>query len=108
MKRLKDLANQILANPKVRAHYNAMEEEFALAEAMIAARGRAGLSQAQLAKRMRTTQSAVARLESGRSWPSMRTLQRYAAATGHRPRLVMEPLRPTQRRRRLGAAAAAE
>lgn len=39
---------------------------------------------------MGTTQSAVARLESGRGKPSMRTLERYAAATGSKVRVVLE------------------
>lgn len=98
MKRLKDLEAELLANPKVRAHYDAMEEEFALASALIAARAKAGLSQAQLAKRMGTTQSAIARLESGRFWPSVKTLQRYAAATGCRPRISFEPVRGGRKR----------
>ena len=34
---------------------------------------------------MGTTQSAVARIESGRRLPSMKTLLRYANATGSRP-----------------------
>jgi transcriptional regulator with XRE-family HTH domain len=42
------------------------------------------LSQAKLARRMKTTQSTVARLESGRGQPSTRTLLRFAKATGHR------------------------
>ena len=49
----------------MRKEYDALEEEFALIAAVAKARARAGLSQAQLAKRMKTTQSAVARLESG-------------------------------------------
>jgi ribosome-binding protein aMBF1 (putative translation factor) len=67
-----------------RAAHEAMAPEFELASELIAARTRAGLSQAALAKRMRTTQSAVARIESGRHWPSRRTLERYAQATGTR------------------------
>jgi transcriptional regulator with XRE-family HTH domain len=51
---------------------------------MIDARQRAGLTQNELAKRIKTTQSVIARLESGRSLPSGRTLQRYAKATGSR------------------------
>ena len=54
------------------------------ARELIAARTRAGLTQAELAKRMQTTQSTVARMESGRTLPSMRTLSRYAEATGSR------------------------
>jgi transcriptional regulator with XRE-family HTH domain len=40
---------------------------------------------------MGTTESVVSRLESGRVKPSTRTLQRYAAATGHRLRISLEP-----------------
>lgn len=59
--------------------------EFELASELIAARGRSGLSQREVAKRMRADQSTVARIESGRHWPSRRTLERYARATGTRP-----------------------
>jgi transcriptional regulator with XRE-family HTH domain len=52
--------------------------------AIAKARRRAGLSQAELVRRMKTTQSTVARLESGRGQPSTRTLLRFAKATGHR------------------------
>jgi transcriptional regulator with XRE-family HTH domain len=76
-----------------RKEYDALEEEFALISAVAKARLRAGLSQAQLAKRMKTTQSAVARLESGRSRPSTRTLSRFAKATGHRLKISFEPVR---------------
>jgi transcriptional regulator with XRE-family HTH domain len=58
---------------------------------VIAARIRAGLIQAQLAERMRTTQSVIARLESGRVRPSTATLQRLARATGTRLKITFEP-----------------
>ena len=73
-----------------RKEYEALETEFALASAMIAARSRAGLTQDQLAQRMRTTQSTIARLESGRTLPSGKTLQRYAEATGSRLKIAFE------------------
>ena len=57
------------------------------------ARSRAGLSQSELARRMKTTQSTVARLESGRGKPSTSTLQRFAKATGHRLKISFEPLK---------------
>lgn len=75
----------MLANPRVKAARDALAPAFELAGEMIAARIRSGLTQAQLAKRMKTTQSAVARIESGRHWPSRKTLERYAKATGTRP-----------------------
>jgi ribosome-binding protein aMBF1 (putative translation factor) len=68
-----------------RKAYQELGAEFELAGELITARTRAGLSQRDLAKRMRTTQSAVARIESGKHWPSRRTLERYAKATGTRP-----------------------
>ncbi|MDT8322003.1 MAG: helix-turn-helix transcriptional regulator, partial [Xanthomonadales bacterium] len=52
-------------------------------------RSRAGLTQAQVAERMGTTQSVVARLESGQL-PSMKTLQRFADATDSRLHISLE------------------
>ena len=54
---------------------------------MIIARRDAKLTQAELAERIGTTQSAIARLEAGRVSPSIATLQRYAEATGHQLRV---------------------
>ena len=81
-------------DPAYVAAYNALEEEFVLAGAMIRARSHAGLTQAQLARRMQTTQAVIARLESGRVKPSTRTLERLAKATGMRLRISFEPVPP--------------
>ncbi len=83
--RFEAMKDKMLSDPEVREAYDAMTGEFALARELIAARVRAGLTQAELAERMGTTQSAVARIESGRRLPSMKTLLRYAKATGSRP-----------------------
>jgi len=53
-----------------------------LAEMVYAMRTRAGLTQADLAKRMGTTQSSIARIEGGGSMPSIDMLARLARATG--------------------------
>jgi ribosome-binding protein aMBF1 (putative translation factor) len=82
-------------DPEFRAAYDALEEEFALASAVIGARAYANLSQAELAERMNTSQSAIARLESGRSRPSTATLSKLAAATGTKLRIVLEPVKAT-------------
>jgi transcriptional regulator with XRE-family HTH domain len=55
------------------------------------ARRNAGLNQSQLAERMGTTQSAVSRLESGRSVPSLRILEKVARATGTPIEIVIQP-----------------
>ncbi len=70
--------------------YEEMRPEFELARALIAARSQAGLTQAQLAARMETSQSVVSRLESGQAHPSTKTLERIARATGTRLRIAFE------------------
>ena len=75
------LKARLLANPKVKAEYDALAPEFEIAAELLRARLRAGLSQAELAERMGTSQSAIARLESGQTLPSTKTLPRYAEAT---------------------------
>ena len=61
------------------------------------ARSRAGLSQAQLAGRAKTSQSAIARYEAGYATPTLATLERILAASGDA--LVLEVSRRPPRRR---------
>jgi ribosome-binding protein aMBF1 (putative translation factor) len=71
--------------------YAELEDEFQLARLFMGARARAGLTQEQLATRMKTTRTVISRLESGRMKPSTRTLERYARATGHKLKITFEP-----------------
>ena len=89
--RVDDLHKEWMKNPKYRREYEALEEEFSLTAVLIEARSRAGLTQEQVARRMKTTQAVVARLEGGGSMPSTRTLEKYAKATGSRLRISFEP-----------------
>ena len=84
MKTLKKFKTKVLSSPQDRAQYEALAGEFEMARELIAARSRAGLSQVEVAARMGTTQSVIARLESGKRMPSLRTVQRYADALGCR------------------------
>lgn len=84
MARITEMHKRWMKEPKYRRAYEALEDEFAVAKAVIAARNRAGLTQMELAQKMGTTQPVVARMESGRIQPSLRTLQRLAQATGSR------------------------
>ena len=84
-KRLQTNKKKMLADREVRAAYDALADEFDLARELIAARLRAGLTQAEVAARMGTTQSVVARLESGAQMPSVNTLLKFAKATRSRP-----------------------
>ena len=94
MTKIKDLHKKWLRDDEYRREYDALEEEFALASALIAARSRAGLTQEELAEKMDTSQSAIARMESGRVIPSGTTLKRFARATGTRLRISFEPAKP--------------
>lgn len=76
-----EIEAQLLSNPKVKAEYDALAPEFEISAELLKARLRAGLSQAELAARMGTSQSAIARLESGQTLPSTKTLLRFAEAT---------------------------
>ena len=92
MTRVFELHKKWMKKPKYRKAYQALEEEFTWAGAVIEARSRAGLTQEELARRMGTTQPAVARLESGRTLPSFRTLERLALATRSRLSISFKPL----------------
>ena len=72
--------------------FKSLEDEFALAQLFISARGAAGLTQQELAEKMETSQAYIARLEGGREKPSTRTLNRFAKATGHRVMIEFEPV----------------
>jgi predicted transcriptional regulator len=87
MTKLRELRNKWMRDPGFRKEYEALEPEFALARTLIEARTNAGLTQEQVAERMGTTQSVVARLESGSSLPSMKSIRRYAEATGTKPEI---------------------
>ena len=88
MTRVSDLHEKWLKESReYRAEYDALEGEFSLLRARLAA----GLTQEELAERMGTKQTVIARLESGRVKPSTRTLERLATATGMRLRIILEP-----------------
>lgn len=84
MTRLKDVKKRFMEDPEFREEYARANEEYALVEALVRARTDAKLTQAELAQRLGTTQSAVARLEGGRVSPSLATLRHFAEATGTR------------------------
>jgi DNA-binding XRE family transcriptional regulator len=85
----KQLVSKMLKNPAIKAKVEQLNrEEFAILDEILTARKEAGISQAQIAKRMGTQAPAIARLESalatGKHSPSLSTLRKYAAALGKR------------------------
>ena len=91
MTKIKDLHRRWSRDDDYRAAYDGLEAEFRLGRALIEARTAAGLSQSQLAKRMKTSQSYIARIESGSVRPSTDALERFAQATRTRLRIIFEP-----------------
>ena len=94
MSNVRDLHRKWRRDPAYREAYDALDTEFTLTRSLIEARLAAGLTQAQLAERMETTQSVVARLEGGQGNPSTRTLEALARSTGTRLRISFEPVDP--------------
>src|SRR5690349_10263218 len=96
---LKTLKGRWLKEPGFKEGYDALGTEFAVASLLIEARTHAKLSQAEVAKKMGTSQSTIARLESGSAKPSLSTLERFAKATGMTVRVVFEPVKAGRQRR---------
>ena len=91
MTKIRDLHRRWSKDASYKDAYAALGEEFDLARALIEARTAAGLSQSQLARRMKTSQSYIARIEGGQVRPSTDALERFAHATRTRLRIVFEP-----------------
>ncbi|WP_026988013.1 helix-turn-helix domain-containing protein [Fodinicurvata fenggangensis] len=89
-KTLTDFKAELLETPEVRLAYEAQAPEYAIARAIIEARTRCGLTQAQLAERMKTSQSYIARLESAQVIPTMKTFLRVAEATESKAHFSLE------------------
>lgn len=87
-----ELRKKWMKDPEFRAEYEAQRPVFELMMALAEARLNARLTQEQLANRMETTQSAVARLEGWTTNPSVNTLRRFAEATGTRLKISFEPI----------------
>ena len=88
----KQMVSKMMKNSAVKAAVEGLDRtEFAILDEILAARKEAGLTQAQVAKRMGTQTPAVARLESslatGKHSPSLNTIKRYAAALGKKVEL---------------------
>jgi len=78
------LRQDLLQDPDVRAEYDRLGSIFAVVREMVEARHTAGLTQAEIAKRMGTSQSVIARLENARHRPTFNMVSRYAAAIGQK------------------------
>lgn len=91
MRSFDDFKKKMLKNPAIKKECDALEEEFALIGELLTARTKAKLTQAQVARRMGTSQSAVARLESGHA-PSLTSLRKYAHAVGRKVEIKLSKI----------------
>jgi transcriptional regulator with XRE-family HTH domain len=81
-----------LKDPAFAARFEQAGEAWEVALQLVALRQRAGLSQKDLAKLLKTSQQQISRLESpGYEGHSLSTLRRVAAALQARVRIVFEP-----------------
>jgi ribosome-binding protein aMBF1 (putative translation factor) len=88
---LAKLRRKLLTDPEVKAEYDRLGPIFAVVGEMIEARQAAGLTQTDIATRMGTSQSVVARLENARHMPTFEMIARYAAAIGRRLDIHLVP-----------------
>lgn len=98
MARAKDFLTELIEestaeDPSFPALYAAEAERRELLKLLAARRRELGISQTELAKRMRTTQAVVSRLESGEIDPQHSTEDRFAAALGLRVERRLIPAR---------------
>ena len=91
----KQLRAAAMARAVVKTEFEKTADEYALLDEFLKARAAQGLTQAQVAEKIGTTQSAVARMESGKGKhsPSLATLTKYADALECRleVRLIRKP-----------------
>lgn len=76
-----ELKQEWMHDPEFKQNFDHLAFEHKVALELIKARSQAGLTQSEVAQRMGTNQSVIARIESGKSLPSLKTLFKYAKAT---------------------------
>lgn len=84
MSKWEDLEKQILSDPAVKKEYDRLAPRYAVISALISTRVKKGLTQKEVAKKIGTKQSAIARLESGNVNPSLEFLQKFAQVMGYK------------------------
>ncbi|MBQ9982238.1 MAG: helix-turn-helix transcriptional regulator [Oscillospiraceae bacterium] len=80
MTNFNDYLKEQLENPEFKEEYDALEPEFAIIQAIIDARKSKGITQKELSRRTGIAQGDISKLENGNGNPSIKTLQRLAAA----------------------------
>lgn len=82
MESYKNFKNKLLKDKKVKKAYDELGPEFAIIQMIMERRLKAGLTQAELAKKIGTKQSAISRIEQGSYNPSLALLVKLSKALG--------------------------
>ena len=77
-----EVKQQMFARSGFKAAYDALAPKYALINAMLDARYKKGMTQAEIAHRAGTTQSAIARFEAGHTNPTLEFASRLSRAVG--------------------------
>jgi DNA-binding XRE family transcriptional regulator len=89
--RFSDMKRVALEDPEFRKEYDAIKPKYDLICALLDARHKRGMTQAEIARRAGTTQSAIARFESGRANPTLEFAARVSRAVGARLTIRLAP-----------------
>jgi ribosome-binding protein aMBF1 (putative translation factor) len=87
-----EVKKKALRNKQVKKIYDELGPQYELAFLLLKEREKKGITQAQLAKKMGTSQAHIARLESGNSLPSLATLYKFGEKLGLRPKITFHPI----------------
>ena len=86
-----DFKKKLLQNPKVKEEYENHKAEFEIAKALLRARQASHMTQIDVAKKMSTSQTHIARMESGQHLPTLQSICRYAHAVNQTIKIELNP-----------------
>ena len=89
MSKWRNLEKELLSDPEVKKEYDRLVPRYAVISEVISARLKKGLTQKEVAKKLGTKQSAIARLESGSVNPSLEFLQKIAQVMGYKLKISL-------------------
>ena len=82
MNNIKELEKECMKDPQFVEEYEKHRLNFEIAIELTQAREKAKITQKELAKKMKTTQCVVSRMESGNNASTLQSIKKYAEALG--------------------------
>ena len=87
-----EMLDELLTDPEFKAEWDALQPERAIAQAIIDARKRNGMTRQKFSEVIGISQGYISKLERGTANPSIRTLQRLAAGMGMKLMIEFVPI----------------